>query len=114
MMDNDEKLIAKFFAKNKQEFADNGFSERVMQRLPAQEAVLLNRIWTLLCVAVGVIFIALTAGLACIQTILHNILGDFIGQFASVDLHNVSPLIAVVFFLTLLSVAGYNAIESEQ
>ena len=60
MMDNDEKLIAKFFAENKQEFVDNGFSERVMQRLPAQEAVLLNRIWTLLCVAVGVVFIALT------------------------------------------------------
>ena len=114
MMDNDEKLIAKFFAENKQEFADNGFSERVMRRLPASKAVRLNRIWTLFCVVAGTVLIVRTGGLACIQTILHNILGDFIGQFASVDLHNVSPLIAVVFFLTLLSVAGYNAIESEQ
>ena len=49
MMDNDEKLIAKFFVENKQEFADNGFSERVNAAVCRhRKQSLLNRIWTLL------------------------------------------------------------------
>lgn len=34
MMENDDRLIEQFFAENKQEIADNGFSERIMCALP--------------------------------------------------------------------------------
>lgn len=34
MMENDDRLIKQFFAENKQEIADNGFSKRVIQTLP--------------------------------------------------------------------------------
>ena len=33
-IENDEKLLKDFFTANKQEIADNGFSRRVMHRLP--------------------------------------------------------------------------------
>ena len=34
MMENDDRLIEQFFAENKHEIADNGFSKRVIQALP--------------------------------------------------------------------------------
>ena len=34
MMETDDKLIRAFFAEQKQEIPDNGFSRRVMNRLP--------------------------------------------------------------------------------
>lgn len=61
----DNELIEKFFQEARQaELADDGFSERVMQRLPAASAVrreqLASRLWTLLCVTVAtVLFVAL-------------------------------------------------------
>lgn len=37
MMENDDKLIEQFLAKNKFELEDNGFSKRVMQQLPYRQ-----------------------------------------------------------------------------
>jgi len=37
MMENDDKLIEQFLAKNKFELEDNGFSKRVMQLLPYRQ-----------------------------------------------------------------------------
>ena len=34
MMENDDRLIEQFFAENKHEIMDNGFSKRVMHMLP--------------------------------------------------------------------------------
>ena len=34
MTENNDKLLENFFAENRQEVADNGFSRRVMHRLP--------------------------------------------------------------------------------
>ena len=43
-IENDEKLLKDFFTANKQEIADNGFSRRVMHRLP-DRSNWLARIW---------------------------------------------------------------------
>ncbi|WP_125041043.1 DUF5056 domain-containing protein [Bacteroides faecalis] len=50
-IDND-KLLHDFFAENKQEIADNGFSQRVMHHLPSQSDWL-ARIPTALIVIIG-------------------------------------------------------------
>lgn len=50
----DELLVRKFFEENKIEIPDAGFSRRVMRRLPDRTRRL-NRIWTAICVAVGVV-----------------------------------------------------------
>ena len=46
MMDDNDKLLERFFAENKQEVKDNGFSCRVMQHLPDNRRVLLSRLWS--------------------------------------------------------------------
>ena len=38
METNDDKILKTFFGTKKQEIADNGFSEKLMQRLPQKEA----------------------------------------------------------------------------
>ena len=52
MDDRDELLVSKFFDENKIDVADNGFSRRVTRRLPDRERRL-NRIWTAVCLALG-------------------------------------------------------------
>lgn len=50
--DRDELLVRKFFDENKIELPDDGFSRRVMRRLP-DRARRLNRIWTAVCLLLG-------------------------------------------------------------
>lgn len=52
--DRDELLVRKFFDGCKADVPDGGFSRRVMRRLPDRERRL-NRIWTAVCAAVGVV-----------------------------------------------------------
>lgn len=59
-IDND-KLLHDFFAENKQEIADNGFSQRVMHHLPSQNNWLV-RIRTALIVIIGTILFVWLGG----------------------------------------------------
>lgn len=53
----DDALLEQFFAPaREQQMADNGFTERVMHRLP-DRAMQLSRLWTLCCLVVGIVFI---------------------------------------------------------
>lgn len=45
MTENNDKLLENFFAENRLEVADNGFSRRVMHRLPNRNSRL-ARLWT--------------------------------------------------------------------
>ena len=45
MMETDDKLIRAFFAEQKQEIPDNGFSRRVMNRLPCRTSLLI-KVWS--------------------------------------------------------------------
>ena len=56
MMENDDQLLAQFFAEQVHEIEDNGFTERVLRQLPARSARL-NRIWTAICVAIGLLML---------------------------------------------------------
>jgi len=66
MTEDNELLLKQFFSSAaQQQIADEGFTARVMQRLPQRERLVFNlrwfnRLWTLLCVAVFIaVFIAL-------------------------------------------------------
>ena len=53
----DDALLEQFFAPaREQQLADNGFTERVMHRLP-DRAMQLSRLWTLVCLVIGIVFI---------------------------------------------------------
>lgn len=51
---DDEKLIRRFFNENPVRIENDGFTHRVMRRLP-DRAVRLNRIWTAFCAVVLVL-----------------------------------------------------------
>ena len=61
-IDND-KLLKDFFAENKREIADNGFSRRVMHQLP-DRSNRLARLWTLFVMTVGAVLF-ITLGASC-------------------------------------------------
>lgn len=58
MTDRDDLLVQDFFKQAaRQQFEDNGFTERVMQRLPRTDSYKVHRLtqlWTVFCVAVGI------------------------------------------------------------
>ena len=52
-----DELLESFFSQARtQEIADNGFTERVMHRLP-DRAQQLSRLWTLFCLALGIVLV---------------------------------------------------------
>ena len=59
MTENDDKLIEQFLATGRRDIADNGFTRRVMRRLP-DRSNRLAQIWTALCFTLAaVLFVAL-------------------------------------------------------
>ena len=66
----DNELLEKFFRPARQmDIADNGFTDRVMEQIAAQDvrqtafdASRLSRLWTVFCVIVGVVLFVLMRG----------------------------------------------------
>jgi len=72
MSKTDEQLISKFMQDHKREIADNGFSHRVMHRLPAPTRIL-SDILTAICVVLGIILFITSDGQDVILQSLQNI-----------------------------------------
>ncbi len=62
-----DKLLASFFAEHKREIADNGFSRRVLRRLP-NRSHRLSQIWTMCCFTLAFVLLVASNG---VQTILN-------------------------------------------
>lgn len=58
--DADEQLLQAFFADHQEKIPDDGFSQRVMQHLPAPSHRRMERWWQVACLVMGVIFIVST------------------------------------------------------
>lgn len=58
--DADEQLLQAFFADHQEEIPDDGFSQRVMQHLPAPSHRRMERWWQVACIVMGVVFIVST------------------------------------------------------
>ena len=112
MTDNNEQLIQDFFAEHMPEIEDNGFTERVMRRLPVPVRRI-NRIWTAICAAAGVAAFVLLQG----WNDCSNIWADIVGYAAtcahSIDIVHMQPLTFAGGLVVLTLVAGYNAVTSE-
>lgn len=70
---NEDQLISKFMKANKQELADNGFSRKVMHRLPETHRA---KVWSDILTAIGVVasvilFIA-SDGIIVLMDALHS------------------------------------------
>ena len=69
---NDEQLISQFMQANKHEIADNGFSRRVMHRLP-QSAKVWSNILTAICVVLCCILIYVYDGITILFQSVYEI-----------------------------------------
>ena len=127
---SDEQLLQAFFADNKMaEIPDDGFSDRVMQALPAMETEQsllefhialakrhrLEHLWTAVCVAIGVIAAVLCQGWEQIQGWLYGMKIDFLLTGSRALTHvldtimqtqNLLMMLAGIF--VLIMVWGYN------
>lgn len=78
----DDELLASFFTEQKAEIPDNGFSARVMHRLP-RHARRLNQIWSVFCFAIAMVLFLLFDGIAELRHVASDIIADIVGAFIS-------------------------------
>lgn len=106
MTENDDKLLSAFFAGHRQEIADNGFSRRVMHRLPDRSRRL-AQLWSICCFTLALVLFITLDGLQLILGTLHETFDTLVQNGAS-ELDPKSLLIAggvLLFF-------GYRKIAS--
>ncbi|MBO7553977.1 MAG: DUF5056 domain-containing protein [Bacteroidaceae bacterium] len=107
MVDKDDILLKEFLQANKQEIADNGFSRRVMNRLPEHKAQVLSFILSALTLVLAVAIFYFQGGLTLIGSALREVFQNisFAGNFST--LHGIEPWTVVVAALVLLFL-GYG------
>ena len=119
MNENDNRLIEQFFQQAaRQQIEDNGFSERVMERIEELRSpyrtVILSTVWTLFCIVVAVLLFFWLQGWTTISTDL-TILMTYVEVFlriapTALDLSSFtdasvsSPLMTIVLSLLVVMV----------
>ena len=115
--DADEQLLQAFFADHQEEIADDGFSDRVMQHLPAPSHRRMERWWQVACIVMGVVFIVSTQMVSSLEDSLFASkvtammlfskalcsLGELIDQPQQL-------LMLLAGMVTILCVWGYNKV----
>lgn len=113
----DEMLLEAFFAENQMEIEDHGFSEKVMRQLPDSKVLLLQRLWLLICVMIGVALLVVSQAWASLQDCLFaSRIGFMLSMSKSLchmaellgQSHNL--LMMLVGMFTILCVWGYNKV----
>ena len=119
---DDEQLLQSFFADCQTELPDDGFSDRVMAALPSVEsekAAIMRRrmehVWTLVCVAIGLIAAVVCQGWEQIQGFLFSMKIDILMSGSRALTHAVDTLchsqnlwMALAGCLVIALVWGYN------
>lgn len=109
MNKKDEQLISKFMQNNKQEIADNGFSRKVMQRLPVSAKVwsdILTVACVISCCILFYAFDGFSLILQSVREVLQNQTMELINQP-----NNLQTLIAVIATVAFLSIRSVWAIK---
>ena len=122
----DDQLLQAFFADNRmEEIPDDGFSDRVMQALPALPETdtamslvkrqRLEHLWTAACVAAGIIIAVVCQGWEQIQGWLFSMKIDFLlsgsralTHVADSIAHSQNLLMVLAGIVVLIMVWGYN------
>lgn len=105
-IENDEKLLKDFFTANKQEIADNGFSRRVMHRLP-DRSNWLARIWNAAVVVAGAVLFIWMGGLEAAWGTIREVFISMINQgTAELDPKSIIIASVVLVFMATRKVAS--------
>lgn len=97
-MEDSDKLIEQFLKQNRQEIADNGFTERVMQTLPDGKAQRdwLPTIWNAAMMAVVVILFIAFGGVSQVENALYQYLDGVLTE--GIDVRVVFALMCAFAF----------------
>ena len=110
--ENDDLLLQQFFAEAaQQEIEDNGFTERVMQQLPARQVYSIkwfNRLWTLFCIVSFAVLFIVFRGWELLAVQL-----EVMVRTLSVQSFSINPLMLAVILFGLLFVGVGEVISSE-
>ncbi len=100
MMENDDKLLMTFFAENRQEIADNGFTRRVMRHLPDRTRRI-SQVWVTFCFTLSLVLFFTFDGLQLVLDTLREAVAAA-AQSGVTELDPKSLLIAGAVLLFLL------------
>ena len=104
-IDND-KLLRDFFAENKQEIADNGFSRRVMHHLP-DRSYRLARLWSAFVMAIATVLFVWLGGLEAAWGTIREVFISMINQgTAELDPKSIIIASVVLVFMATRKVAS--------
>lgn len=106
MMENDDKLLKDFFDENRQEIEDNGFSRRVLHRLPGHSRRL-SQIWTTFCFTLALVLFVALDGLQLVLGTLRETFTSTVENSAT-QLDPKSLIVAGIVLLYL----GYRKIST--
>ncbi len=113
----DEQLLQQFFTEHKQVIPDQGFTERLTQRLPMR-TLLLEKVWTTFCIILCIVLFIAMDGIHLISrpfaTFLHRC-WERISQippidFSFIQFYNIYVLTGAI----LLIIVGYKAITDNR
>lgn len=115
--DADEQLLQAFFADHQEEIADDGFSDRVMQHLPAPSHRRLERWWQVACIVMGVVFIVSTQMVSSLEDSLFAskvtammLLSKALCSLGELIAQPQQLLMLLAGMVTILCVWGYNKV----
>lgn len=106
MTENNDKLLENFFAENRQEVADNGFSRRVMRHLP-NRSNRLARLWTAGGFTLAAVLFVLMDGLQLIWDTLRETFTTTVANgMEQADPRSIAIALGVLLFLTYRKIAS--------
>ena len=109
MINDNDRLLQQFFSEAaSQQIDDNGFTERVMQRLASPNVQRVSRLWTWFCIAVFVVLFVACRGWELLAVQFEVMLRTMATQSLSI---NLLMLFTVVFGLLFVGVG--EVISSE-
>lgn len=105
---NDDILVKKFFSENRIDVPDDGFSKRVMRRLPNRTRRI-SRLWTAVCVVVGLMIFFRNKGFSVLVSCFDGIFSDVLARHE--QLNNPHMLLTVGLVLLLMWGVGFAVRE---
>lgn len=113
----DEQLIQMFFADHQEEIPDDGFSQRVMKKIPTSRTRRMERWWQVACIVMGVVFIVSTQMVSSLEDSLFAskvtammLLSKALCSLGELIAQPQQLLMLLAGMVTVLCVWGYNKV----
>ena len=103
-----EQELKKFFAENKSEISDNGFSKSIQHRLPERKSIF-PQVVMMVCIVAGLSLTIFITGFSTIQTQLLSL----IDSIAHLQIPSLASVMTYLGVLATLSFIGFAVAETD-